>query len=245
MSSFQVNVRLEGEPEVGFPVVQSPNRRQLYLYTNHKDVWSRKCLNTLLQVLDVTVSSGRDSLWRHSAAHLRTLNPTLADTLIQEDDEQTFASFVHLAGSLFGKDPTLWERQGRPNVEYSEKDYVRTIKTTEIFWGLQMKLSLLPNLYNPRLTGNMQADTETDPKYVSELDYSHKRKVIGDEQQWQQAIAGQPMSPQKRRKELQQFLIAKMQHTDPDLQQEGLQGMLELCINHHNHQDFDHGDYLP
>lgn len=169
------------------------------------------------------------------------LNPTLADTLIQEDEGPTFASFLHMVGSLFGKNPTLWERQGRPKVEYSEKDYVRTIKTTETFWGLQMKLSLLPNLYHPRLTGEVQADPETDPEYVAGFDYSHKRKVIGDEQQWQQAITGHPMSPQKRRKELQQFLIAKMQHADVDLQEEGLHGMLELCINHHHHQDFEHG----
>lgn len=197
----------------------------------------------LVQVLDVTVSSGRDSLWRHSAEHLRVLNPALADTLIQEDIEATFTSFLHLIGCLFGKDATRWERQGRPNVEYSERDYVRTIKTTETFWGLQMKLSLLPNLYHPRLTGYLKLEPEAEAEYVPELDYSHKRKLVSDEEQWQQAIKGQPMSPQQRRKQLQMFLVAKMQHDDPLMQEEGLHGMLELCINHHNHQDFGHGNH--
>lgn len=196
-----------------------------------------------MQVLSVTVSSGKDSLWRHSAGHLRALNPSLANTLIQEDDDANFTSFLRFVGTLFGKDPSRWERQGRPNVEYSERDYVRTIKTTETFWGLQMKLSLLPNLYHPRLTGQVQMDPETEPEYFSDLDYSHKRKMVEDEEQWQLAIAGQPMSPQQRRKQVQLFLVAKMHHDDPSLQEEGLHGMLELCINHHNHQDFDHGEH--
>eukprot|EP00892_Ulva_mutabilis_P009686 jgi/Ulvmu1/708/UM010_0080.1 len=206
MASFQVNVRLEGQPEV----------------------------------LGVTVSSGGDSLWRHSAEHLRALNANLANTLIQEDDETSFAAFLSLVGNLFGKDPKRWERQGRPNIEYSERDYVRTIKTTETFWGLQLKLCLLPHLYHPRLTGQLQVNAEGEPEYFPDLDYSHKRTVIDDEQRWQWAIAGQPMSPQRRRKQLQSFLVAKMQHEDTVLKEEGLHGMLELCINHHNHQDFDH-----
>lgn len=105
-----------------------------------------------------------------------------------------------------------------------------------------MKLSLLRKLYHPQLTGHIQEDPETDAVYVPDLDYSHKRAVISDEQQWQHAISGHPMSPQARRKELHRFLIAKMQHTEPQLQEEGLHGMLELSINHHHHEDFDHGD---
>jgi hypothetical protein len=86
--------------------------------------WSK---TILLQVLQVLVSTDKQhSVWAPVAKPLSTLNRELANTLVTpEHNELTFANFLHLVGSLFGKDPEHWERQGRPKIEYSERDFIR------------------------------------------------------------------------------------------------------------------------
>lgn len=79
------------------------------------------------EVLQVLVSSDQrsGSAWRNVAKPLANLNKELAGALITEQNNLTFAKYLHLAGRLLGKDPEQWERQGRPKIEYSERDFVR------------------------------------------------------------------------------------------------------------------------
>lgn len=81
----------------------------------------------MLQVLQVLVSKDKEtSVWAAAAKPLNTLNRDLASSLVTpEQNEVTFANFLHIVGSLFGKDPEHWERQGRPKIEYSERDFIR------------------------------------------------------------------------------------------------------------------------
>jgi hypothetical protein len=122
----------------------------------------------------------------------------------------------------------------------------RTIRTTETFWGLTLKLYLLPNLYDVRLNGYVRAAGEAaQPQYVAQLDYSQKWQVISGEEQWRAAIHNQPLQPQQRRHQMLQFLRAKMQHEEPAVQVEGLHGVLELCINPRHHSSMDAGAPPP
>lgn len=79
------------------------------------------------EVLQVLVSQDkRASVWSRVSKPLTTLNKELAGALITaEQDDLTFASYLHLVGRLFGKDPEQWDRQGRPKIEYSEREFVR------------------------------------------------------------------------------------------------------------------------
>lgn len=129
------------------------------------------------------------------------------------------------------------------SVEGSQGSWSRTIKTTDTLWGLALRLQLIPNLYDARLTGHVHspADPGAVPVYVAELDYSQKWKMVENDEQWQLAIQGQPLRQDQRRKDMLQFLRAKMQHEDPVVRAEGLHGVLEISVNPRHHTSVDSG----
>jgi hypothetical protein len=78
------------------------------------------------EVLQVLVSSDRRSVWNNVDISLNTLNKELAGALFSpEHNDLTLTNFLHIVGRLVGKDPEQWERQGRPKIEYSEREFVR------------------------------------------------------------------------------------------------------------------------
>jgi hypothetical protein len=105
----------------------------------------------------------------------------------------------------------------------------RTVKKTEIFWGIALKLYLRSHLFDARLTG-LTCDAHGNHVYVAQLDYSKARIEVEDEVQWQLALAGQPLAPAQRRGQYVTFLRAKMLREDQTLRAEGLHGLWELCM---------------
>lgn len=122
----------------------------------------------------------------------------------------------------------------------------RTIKTTETLWGLTLRLHLIPNLYDARLTGHVPSSTDPSaaPTYNPELDYCQKWKVVANDEQWEEAIKGQPLRQNQRKQQMLQFLRAKMQHEDPAVRAEGLHGVLEISVNPRHHTTIHAGVLL-
>eukprot|EP00882_Tetradesmus_deserticola_P013709 GHRQ01014559.1.p1 GENE.GHRQ01014559.1~~GHRQ01014559.1.p1 ORF type:complete len:221 (+),score=66.82 GHRQ01014559.1:175-837(+) len=153
--------------------------------------------------------------------------PLLGNSGVPSTDD-TLEQFLKHVGVLFGKDPTKWEKVGEPKTDISEQDGKRIIKKTGMFTGTELHLFVTPPYFDPRLP--LQPDQP-------QLEFAVNSREVTSTAEWQQLIADQPWHSSRRRQLLLNFLQAKMEAEDEQLQLEGARGMWELSINKPHHAE--------
>ncbi|KAF8071180.1 hypothetical protein HT031_001262 [Scenedesmus sp. PABB004] len=151
------------------------------------------------------------------------LGPPLAPTT-----EDGLDAFLQHVGGLSGKNPGRWDRVGETQVEISEADGKRTIKRTSMCTGIQLHLWVTPPHYDARLPPRPG---------TPELDFSVQRREVKSTEEWRQLIADQPWTASRRRQLVLNFLQAKLEAEDGQLQLEGARGAWELAINKAHHAE--------
>eukprot|EP00878_Enallax_costatus_P009356 GHUV01009778.1.p1 GENE.GHUV01009778.1~~GHUV01009778.1.p1 ORF type:complete len:367 (+),score=140.05 GHUV01009778.1:311-1411(+) len=147
--------------------------------------------------------------------------PILGSSNVPTTDND-LEQLLHHVGTLFGKDPTKWEKVGETKTDITEQDGKRIIRRTGMFTGTELHLWVHPQYNDPRLP--LRPDQP-------QLEFSVQKKEITSTEEWQQLIADQPWISSRRRQLLLNFLQAKLESEDAELQQEGARGMWELSIN--------------
>ncbi|WIA12059.1 hypothetical protein OEZ85_012136 [Tetradesmus obliquus] len=153
--------------------------------------------------------------------------PLLGNSSVPTSDD-TLEQFLQHVGVLFGRDPNKWEKVGDTKTDITEQDGKRIIKRTGMFTGTELHLFVTPPYYDPRLP--LRPDQP-------QLEFAVQSKEVTSTAEWQQLIADQPWNSSRRRQLLLNFLQAKMEAEDEQLQLEGARGMWELSINKPHHAE--------
>eukprot|EP00873_Tetraselmis_striata_P034657 jgi/Tetstr1/454921/TSEL_041784.t1 len=197
----------------------------------------------------------------------RAMRALRASNQLRSDDGSLTPSledYLGAVGRYFGKNPNYWESAGDDKVEVFEEPGKRTIKRTTTFWGWKLQLFWELPFYDIRLS-TPEAERKTSKQVKREVPveadggdgddgakgsrgyymmkdkqaagYDIKYREITTNDEWLQLIYDQPWSDQTRRRKTAEFLQAKVEHKNTDMQLEGVHGIWELAVNPDNHND--------
>jgi hypothetical protein len=132
-----------------------------------------------MQVLQVPVVKAK--VVKKLLAGVAPRLPLLGNSSVPATDD-TLEQFLQHVGTLFGRDPTKWEKVGETKTDITEQDGKRIIKRTGMFTGTELHLFVTPPYYDPRLP--LRPDQP-------QLEFAVQSKEITSTAEWQQVIAGQ------------------------------------------------------
>jgi hypothetical protein len=107
--------------------------------------------------------------------------PLLGNSSVPATDD-TLEQFLQHVGTLFGRDPTKWEKVGETKTDITEQDGKRIIKRTGMFTGTELHLFVTPPYYDPRLP--LRPDQP-------QLEFAVQSKEVTSTAEWQQVSSGQ------------------------------------------------------
>jgi hypothetical protein len=107
--------------------------------------------------------------------------PLLGNSSVPATDD-TLEQFLQHVGTLFGRDPTKWEKVGETKTDITEQDGKRIIKRTGTFTGTELHLLVTPPYYDPRLP--LRPDQP-------QLEFAVQSKEVTSTAEWQQVSSGQ------------------------------------------------------